>query len=70
MWSVGVALEAMQNQITDRAVPILQQIITKLEHGYVMLEKYQKKWRIKAIYDARDELVRSPHSQLFMSPIS
>jgi hypothetical protein len=60
MWSVGVALEAMENQITDKAVPILQQITTKLEHGSVMLEKYQKKWRIRAVYDARNELVHSP----------
>jgi hypothetical protein len=60
MWSVGVALEAMENQITGKAVPILQQITTKLEHGSALLAKYQKKWRIRAVYDARDELVRSP----------
>lgn len=55
---MGVALEGMQHLITDRAVPILQQIITKLEHGHTMLEKYHKKWKLKAIFDSKGELVR------------
>lgn len=64
MWSVGLALEGMQHQITERAVPILQQIITKLDTGHNMLEKYQKKWKIKAMYDSKGEMVRGAASLL------
>lgn len=68
MWSVGVALEGMQGQITDRAVPILQQIITKLEEGHTLLAQYNKKWKMKAMYDAKDELVCALTSPGNISP--